>query len=241
MLTAWVGHLQSYGVGVDEKDGEGGIDAAVSWRLARIALDAAAVVQEAGMVSITGPEGALLPRVSPILDKCKCVNDGLLHVSKFWRAATINLQELGRIASHFYISHMSIPSFLEGTKKRLGLGKCLLLAAAGHDFGGITLRQEERDELRKLEGNVCVFLDWDWGERGGEGDEVARRGGESKLVVMDGGCSGVGKEGGGDVEEGGGAVPGEKAERETSAWKIAVLLQVNLAQILKASSLGSWL
>ena len=61
--------MQSYGVDVNEKEGEGGIDAAVSWRLARIALDAAAVVQEAGMVSITGSEGALLPRVSLIVDQ----------------------------------------------------------------------------------------------------------------------------------------------------------------------------
>jgi len=150
--------------------------------------------------------------------------DGLLHVPE---DLSTKSQELGRIASHFYISHMSIPGFLEGTKRRLGLGKCLLLAAAGHDFGGITLRQEERDELRMLEGNVCVFADWEWGERGEGGDEVAQRGGESKLVVIARSCSGVGKEGGGDVEEEGQAVSGEKAERETSAWKIAVLLQVN--------------
>ena len=57
---------------------------------------------------------------------------------------------LGRVASHYYIAHPSIATYNEFLKPTLSEIGIFRLFSLSHEFRNIVVREEEKDELRKL-------------------------------------------------------------------------------------------
>ncbi|MDP2058900.1 MAG: helicase-related protein, partial [Flavobacteriaceae bacterium] len=69
----------------------------------------------------------------------------------------LDTTDLGRIASHYYIEHISIRTFNEHLRRAdgsfvdtLDLGAALNIIASANEFGQLRARQEELDELNKI-------------------------------------------------------------------------------------------
>jgi pre-mRNA-splicing helicase BRR2 len=72
------------------------------------------------------------------------------------RAATFTTTALGRVASHYYVTHATIAAFNAFLKPTLGDIDLLRLFSLAAEFKNIVVRAEEKEELRKLLERVPV-------------------------------------------------------------------------------------
>ncbi|KAI8807156.1 Sec63 Brl domain-containing protein [Cladochytrium replicatum] len=85
----------------------------------------------------------LIHSAATILDKCSLVN----YDKKTGR---FQVTELGRIASHYYISHQSMATYNQHLKPTLSLIDLFRVFALSDEFKFIPVREEEKLELTKL-------------------------------------------------------------------------------------------
>lgn len=64
-------------------------------------------------------------------------------------------KDIGRIASDFYILHQSIEVFNKMLKPRATEADILGTLSQSHEFGNITARDSEHDELQRLKTDIC--------------------------------------------------------------------------------------
>jgi activating signal cointegrator complex subunit 3 len=63
--------------------------------------------------------------------------------------------DLGRVASHFYISHVSMELFNERLRPGMGDAQVLALMCESHEFENVTVREDETSELDELAALHC--------------------------------------------------------------------------------------
>jgi pre-mRNA-splicing helicase BRR2 len=85
----------------------------------------------------------LIHSAATLLDK-----HGLMRYDR--KAGTFQVTTLGRVASHYYVAHPSIATYNEFLKPTLTEIGIFRLFSLSHEFRNIVVREEEKDELRKL-------------------------------------------------------------------------------------------
>jgi pre-mRNA-splicing helicase BRR2 len=91
----------------------------------------------------------LIHAAAALLDK-----HGLMRYDR--KAGTFQVTSLGRVASHYYLAHPSVATyneFLKPTMSEIGLFRLFSLS---HEFRNVVVREEEKEELRKLMERVPV-------------------------------------------------------------------------------------
>lgn len=73
------------------------------------------------------------------------------------KSGSLHMTELGRIASHFYISHASINTINENLKSAMTIQEVFLLIAECAEFESLKVRDEEMPDLEKLRERACKF------------------------------------------------------------------------------------
>ncbi|KAL9656222.1 hypothetical protein ABK040_007838 [Willaertia magna] len=91
----------------------------------------------------------LIHTAASILEK-----NGLIRYDK--RSGEFQPTDLGRVASHYYITHKSIATFHEHLKPSLNDIELFRLFSLSDEFSQMTVRQEEKLELTKLINSVPV-------------------------------------------------------------------------------------
>jgi hypothetical protein len=106
-----------------------------------------------------------------------------LHACQMMRydakSGALYMTELGRIASHFYISHGSINTINENLKSAMTIQEVLLLIAECAEFESLKVRDEEMPDLEKLRDNACKRP-----LTAKEGDKPVLGNRESKVQVL---------------------------------------------------------
>lgn len=96
------------------------------------------------------------------------------------KSGALHMTELGRIASHFYISHSSINTINDNLKSVMTIQEVFLLIAECSEFESLKVRDEEMPDLEKLRENACrVPLS---AKEGGNKAALGNR--ESKVQVL---------------------------------------------------------
>lgn len=82
-----------------------------------------------------------------------------LHECKMMRydakSGALHMTEMGRIASHFYISHGSINTINDNLKSVMTIQDVFLLIAECAEFESLKVRDEEMPDLEKLRDKAC--------------------------------------------------------------------------------------
>lgn len=91
----------------------------------------------------------LIHSAATILDNAK-----LIRYDR--KGAQFQVNELGRVASHFYISHETMTTFAEYMKPTMSDIEILRVFSLAQEFRGITVREEEKLELAKLLDKVPI-------------------------------------------------------------------------------------
>lgn len=95
------------------------------------------------------------------------------------KSGSLYMTELGRIASHFYISHASINTIKDNLKRVMTVQEVFLLIAECAEFESLKVRDEEMPDLEKLRDRSCrVPLSLKEGTTGTLGNR------ESKVQVL---------------------------------------------------------
>lgn len=106
-----------------------------------------------------------------------------LHECKMIRydakSGALYMTELGRIASHFYISHGSINTINDNLKSVMTMSEVFLLIAECAEFESLKVRDEEMPDLEKLREHACRCP-----LSTKEGDKAALGNRESKVQVL---------------------------------------------------------
>lgn len=66
------------------------------------------------------------------------------------RSGSLQGTTLGRVASHYYVSHTSIATYNEHLKPTMGDIELLRLFSLSSEFRNVVVRTEEKEELRRL-------------------------------------------------------------------------------------------
>lgn len=110
-----------------------------------------------GISEITASEDKLLEKrrldlvhsAATILEKC--------HLIQYDRkSGALHPTPLGRVASHFYISHNSMAVYNRHMKPQMSDIEMLRLFSLSGEFSHVTVREEEKLELAKLAGRVPI-------------------------------------------------------------------------------------
>lgn len=72
------------------------------------------------------------------------------------KAGSFQVTSLGRVASHYYIAHPSVATFNEFLKPTLSEIGLFRLFSRSHEFRNVVVREEEKEELRKLMERVPI-------------------------------------------------------------------------------------
>ena len=144
--------------------------------------------------------------------------DSCMMVRYDRRSGNLGVTNLGRIASHFYISHGTIEAFNSMLAPHLSGPDALHVLCSASEFDQLKARPEELPELDQLMHDSSTA-----GGGGGGGGRGGKGGGKGG-----GGGSGGGK--GGGVKVGLGLGAGAHASVDDTAGKVGVLLQGYLAR-----------
>lgn len=107
----------------------------------------------------------------------------MLHECQMMRydakSGALHMTELGRIASHYYISHGSINTINENLKAVMNIQEVFLLISECAEFESLKVRDEEMPDLEKLRDKACKYP---LSAKGGSKAALANR--ESKVQVL---------------------------------------------------------
>ena len=73
------------------------------------------------------------------------------------RTRSLNITDLGRTASHFYIQYATVEVFNELFRSQMTEGDVLAMVAKASEFEQVKVREEEANELKDLLEGVCVM------------------------------------------------------------------------------------
>jgi len=90
----------------------------------------------------------LIKVAAKVLDKCKMIRYDE-------RLGNLFPTDLGRIASHFYVQHQTIELFNEKMRPNMSDAEIFALISQCSEFDNVTVRDDEMEELAKLESEYC--------------------------------------------------------------------------------------
>ncbi|KDD72408.1 Sec63 Brl domain-containing protein, partial [Helicosporidium sp. ATCC 50920] len=92
----------------------------------------------------------LVQQAAHVLERCR--------MARFdQRAGALHVTELGRVASHFYISHGTIATFNERLKPVMDEAEVFAILALSSEFDNLAIRPDELLELDELQRSVCPY------------------------------------------------------------------------------------
>jgi len=116
---------------------------------------------------LEGRRRALVSEAAKQLEECRMVRfderSGALHAT-----------ELGRIASHFYVSAATVVAWSECLRPAMTEADFLAMLSRSSEFENVALRDDEASELEELSRNACPF---DVRAGGGGGNKDKKKGG----------------------------------------------------------------
>lgn len=98
--------------------------------------------------SLEGKRRQLIHTTATALDKARMIRYNE-------RTGDLNITDLGRTASHFYIKYDTVEIFNEMIKPVMNESEVLNMMANAHEFQQLKVRDEEMDELDELNQDSC--------------------------------------------------------------------------------------
>lgn len=92
----------------------------------------------------------LIVHAAKCLDKAQMIRFNI-------RTGDLNVTDLGRTASHFYIKYATIEIFNEHIQKIMDFGEILKVMSQAQEFQQLKVRDEELDEMDELTDENCVL------------------------------------------------------------------------------------